>query len=187
MIDGRPDHTLAINKVPGRFRMPLPPAGHFGCRAFPPNTTRSHRFISDISAVFLKKALRNADRNSRMTAVCRPTSVPERKQMAKTKEKTNKAALVREMLKAHKGKMPAEISVLLKTEKGIDIPAAYISVVKSQAKGRRKARKIVSRIAGPSGESAALFAAAELVVKAGGIAQAQAALDAVKKVAAIMV
>lgn len=107
--------------------------------------------------------------------------------MAKTKEKTNKAALVREMLKAHKGKMPAEISALLKAEKGIDIPAAYISVVKSQAKGRRKARKIVSRIAGPSGESAALFAAAELVVKAGGIAQAQAALDAVKKVAAIMV
>lgn len=103
------------------------------------------------------------------------------------KAKTNKSALIREMLKKHQGKSPLEISALLKSEKGIDVPAQYISTVKFNMKGKRKARKLVKNIAGRTDDSAALYAAAELVVKAGGVAQAQAALDAVAKVASIMV
>lgn len=107
--------------------------------------------------------------------------------MAKAKESVNKAALVREMLKAHKGKGPTENSALLKSEKGIAVPASYVSVVKSQIRGKKKARKLVKKVEAATGDTSALYAAAELIVKAGGIAQAQAALDAVKKVAAIMV
>ncbi len=106
--------------------------------------------------------------------------------MAKTKEKTNKSALIREMLKAHKRKTPLEISALLKSEKGIDVPAQYISTVKSNMKAKKSARKLSKKAAGTTGNAGVLFAAAELVVRAGGVAQAQAALDAVAKVAAIM-
>jgi hypothetical protein len=148
---------------------------------------QSRHVISDIFVASIQDALRNTYGNSRITAVCWPTSVPERKQMAKTKEKTNKSALIREALKAHKGKSPLEISAVLKSEKGIDVPASYISTVKFNLKGKKKARKLSKQAAGTAGDGAALFAAAELVVKAGGVAQAQAALDAVKKVAAIMV
>ena len=102
------------------------------------------------------------------------------------KAKTNKSALIREMLKKHKGNTPLEISALLKSEKGVDVPAQYISTVKSNMKAKKRARQLSKKAAGTTGDAAVLFAAAELVVKAGGVAQAQSALDAVAKVALIM-
>ncbi len=106
--------------------------------------------------------------------------------MAKTKDKLNKSALIREMLKKHKGKSPTEISAMLKAEKNIDVPAQYISTIKSNLKAKKNARKLSKKAAGPTDDSAALYAAATLVMRAGGVPQARAALDAVAKVASIM-
>lgn len=102
------------------------------------------------------------------------------------KANINKSELIRNALKKHKKKTPMEISAVLKTDHNIDVPAQYISTIKSNMKAKRSARKLSKKAAGTNADGGALFAAAALVVKAGGVAQARAALDAVVKVASIM-
>lgn len=104
------------------------------------------------------------------------------------KAKINKSQLIRDALRKHKKKSPLEISAVLKTEHNLQVSAQYISTIKSKMKVKSSAHKLSSRvpIAASGADGGALFAAAELVVKAGGVAQARAALDAVAKVASIM-
>ena len=105
------------------------------------------------------------------------------------KEKPNKSALIREALRAHKGKSPAEIATLLNEKHGLDLTGQYVSNVKSNTRRARKIVRKVRRIVrrAKRGNEAgngltAVNAAVEFVKVAGGIEQAKAALATVEEI-----
>jgi len=105
------------------------------------------------------------------------------------KEKTNKSALIREAIKANKGKSPSEIAEMINEKHGLKLTGQYVSTVKSNArKTRRVIRKVrrMVRRAGHGGvgtnDLSGVRAAMELVKAAGGIEAAKAALATVEEI-----
>jgi hypothetical protein len=102
----------------------------------------------------------------------------------------NKSAAIRDLLAKHKRKSPLAITALMKSEHNVVVTPQYVSTVKSHMKARRGAKKITRRGkatgAVTTDNQAAFFAAAEFLVKAGGINAAREILAAVAKVAAIV-
>lgn len=101
-----------------------------------------------------------------------------------SKTKINKSALIRDLLRQHKGKQPLEIAAIIKSEHGLEIPPQYISSIKSNMRAKRVGRKILGmqkkRKGAPSagGEFAGILPAAVQFIKtAGGLDNARAALD----------
>src|SRR5262245_60158104 len=99
------------------------------------------------------------------------------------KRKTNKSQLIRDALKAHRGKSPSEISAILKSQ-GYDIPPQYVSNVKVLLKRRRAKRKGM-RVAKPTEGTgfAAVDAALALVKASGGLEGAKKALSTIEEIA----
>jgi len=107
--------------------------------------------------------------------------------MAK-KEEPNKSQAIRDALKAHKGKSPAEIAEILKG-KGIEVSGPYVSTIKSNMgkgkkgkKGRRK-KHGTGVGTGIAADMAAVPAALEFIKAAGGLEAAKAALGTVEEIA----
>lgn len=104
------------------------------------------------------------------------------------KQPENKADVIREMLAAHPGKGPTEISELLKA-KGLKIEPGYVSVVKSQLKPkRRKAKKgkKAKAAAAPGGGFGAIQSAVDFIRSAGGLGAAKEALNTVEEISKAM-
>lgn len=122
-----------------------------------------------------------------MLASCGANAAAGKARDHMAKEVVNKSAAIRDALKKFPKKTPLEISAYLKAEQGLDVPAQYISTVKFNMKAKKSARKLTKKVeANGSGDAEALYAAAQLVVKAGGVEQARLALAAVAKVASII-
>ncbi len=105
------------------------------------------------------------------------------------KEKTNKSALIREAVKANKGKTPTEIAEMLNARHGLSLTGQYVSTVKSNARKTRRVIRKVRRMVRRSGHGgigtndlAAVRAAMELVKAVGGIEPAKAALATVEEI-----
>jgi hypothetical protein len=108
--------------------------------------------------------------------------------MAKKKvpeETVNKSQAIRDFAEAHPKAGPKETAAAL-GEQGIDVSAAFVSTVKTQAKKKRKGRgrkKVVGRAkpAGHTFDASTLVQAKKLAEQMGGIEKAKAALAVLAK------
>jgi hypothetical protein len=105
------------------------------------------------------------------------------------KEKQNKSQMIREALKANKGKSPTEIAALLNEKHGLKLTGQYVSTVKSNARKTRKVIRNVRRMVRRAGRGgigtndlSGVRAAMELVRATGGIEAAKAALATVEEI-----
>ena len=105
--------------------------------------------------------------------------------MAKSmKEAVNKSQVIRDALKAHPAKSPAEIAELLKS-KGLNVNAEYVSTIKSNAKAKGRRQKVVKRLK-PNGSArnglGPIGAALKFISEAGGLEAAKHALSTVEEI-----
>jgi hypothetical protein len=101
------------------------------------------------------------------------------------KASVNKTQAIKDALKAHPRKGPAELSALFAAQ-GMQISAAYISTIKTTLKKKRGPGKAkVAAGAGSSNEQwlATLLAAKKLAAQLGGVEAAKQAIDALSKLA----
>jgi len=93
----------------------------------------------------------------------------------------NKAQVIRDALAENRGKPPRVIAQLLK-DKGLDVTPQYVSIVKSQSKGKRGKIVRVRKVRRGAKQLGALSAAIEFIRAAGGLEGAKAALSAVETI-----
>jgi hypothetical protein len=100
----------------------------------------------------------------------------------------NKSQMIRDALKAHRGKTPSEIAEILKGQ-GVVVTGTYVSNIKfNSRKGRRvhTVRGTARRTRGPKRPAAAGYsgipAALEFIKAAGSLAAAKAALGVVEEI-----
>jgi len=105
------------------------------------------------------------------------------------KEKMNKSQVIRDALKANKGKSPTEIAALLNEKYGLNLTGQYVSTVKSNARKTRKVIRNVRRMVRRAGRGglgtndlAGVHSAVSFVKSVGGIEAAKAALATVEEI-----
>jgi hypothetical protein len=100
--------------------------------------------------------------------------------MAK-KAGVNKSQAIRDALAENPRKPPREIAEIL-ASKGVKVSAQYVSIVKSNAKGKKKRK--TARVPKPGKRSSlgSLGAAVDFIRAAGGLQQAKSALAAVEAI-----
>ena len=108
--------------------------------------------------------------------------------MAKKKQssKVNKSAEIRSYLESHPNEKPSSVASALKN-KGVDVDAQYVSVVKSATKTKSRAgKKVKPKTSSRAVRSDlvsidAIVKAKQFVMDAGGIDEARKALSAIEK------
>ena len=102
--------------------------------------------------------------------------------MAKKKRAAvNKSLEIRQALTDNPGMKPKEIAAVLEA-KGVHVTPAYVSIVKSNTKGKKKTKRVVRIMKRKaSGGLGPLGAAIEFIRAAGGVQQAQRALAAIEE------
>jgi hypothetical protein len=109
------------------------------------------------------------------------------KKSAKSADKENKSAAIREYISKNSGAGPTAVAEALNTAHGWKISAAYVSTIKNKMNARRSARRRASAATAGGGagrgglNEGALMQAKKLAEQSGGIDQAKAALDLLGK------
>ena len=110
------------------------------------------------------------------------------------KTKPNKSQLIRDLLKQHPAKSPAEVAVLMKSEHGLKISGQYVSTIKTNDKKKRRAKRQPIVIDGHNRVAAvrsswssdngmsALPALLNFLRASGGIENAKAALATIEEI-----
>ena len=99
----------------------------------------------------------------------------------------NKSQAIREALAANPGKMPKEITEILASQ-GVKVSPAFVSIIKSEAKGKATSKWVVVSRRGRVSDSSAtpISAAFEFVRAAGGLSQAKNFLQTVEQIQAAL-
>jgi len=105
------------------------------------------------------------------------------------KAKVNKSQAIRDALKSHKGKTPAQIAEILNLE-GVKVTGTYVSNIKHNSRKARKRRTLTVRgtarrttpMAAPTASFSSLHSALEFIRAAGGIENARSAMQTLELV-----
>jgi hypothetical protein len=111
------------------------------------------------------------------------------RRMNVAKEKMNKSQVIRDALKANKGKSPTEIAAMLNEKHGLSLTGQYVSTVKSNARKTRKIIRNVRRMVRRAGRGgigtndlSGVRSAVDFVKAVGGMEAAKAALATVEEI-----
>src|SRR5258708_3858973 len=101
------------------------------------------------------------------------------------KSKTNKSAMIRDLIRAHRDKTPTQIAELMKAS-GHAVSGQYVSTIKSNMLKKLQRRRKARGVAPVGNGIAAVPAALEFIKAAGGLQQAKAALGTLEEIGRVV-